>query len=505
MKRILTFLVAVLMLVSISVPVMAQRPGDRLSDWNFGDIQPPVLLGGAPFMSITKVFHGNSAGKTVTPNSTFAIMVDGAQVGTVILGNPNTDGRVDITSPNASVTVRWQSGEFYAYATLDQVGTFTLPRIVNRHHNGRIDTNQFNGLWIESAVVNEPPEPSEGGFRIMKTVNGVPFGEWVAAKGLAIDAISELVDSMTFNAWLLTGKNGSRTGTSFPGVMALDGTITFATQGGLPVGWYEIAETFSGSGQSFFNTATHSEVVFLGRTGISSEAVSFVSGVGVGTGDIVSHDGSGSITLVLPDVWNRALANDSNFQAMRALGAQWVWDMSDIDSVFATGITGDAISLAFPVTVAADVTATVYFAADNAALVYVNGLLAAKTEVAFRSNSTIEIGDAYMGVNVFDKRDFFAFDGVEHAWQNVYRAELQLTAGENVINIVAANSASTGHIDGYGRFVRGTTGTPNDGYNLYNNPAGLIFAIEVPAVTFNNLPRASKNQIDLPGGGGGGD
>ena len=130
-KKVFSLVLAVVLTVTLAVfAVGAVRPSDTLDhSWNGASVQPPVTRNGAPYQYITEVFRGNSANKTVTPNtSNFPIMLDGQRVGSVTLGNPNTDGRVTLTE-DVTVVVRWQSGPLFAYATLIGTGEYVLPRI----------------------------------------------------------------------------------------------------------------------------------------------------------------------------------------------------------------------------------------------------------------------------------------------------------------------------------------------------------------------------------------
>ncbi len=352
------------------------------------------------------------------------------------------------------------------------------------------------------AKKDPPPVEPDAALSLLKTVGGVPFVEWAAAKGLTSAQIDEIIAGMKFTAYLLNGEGGSRAGMSYPGTLSpLSGVVDF---GDVISGWYEIVEEISGTAVNHFVGTGKTQVLYVGKTGVNSEIVNIISGQ-EGVGTIVEHNGT-DVDYVLPNVWNDRLAGQPAFNELMAMGARWVWDQKD---TYLYGMKGSAIEIPFKVTLAEPITAKLHFAADNVAIIYVNGKVAAMTEMAL-SGRGVNIGDAYVP-NVLGTLNADMFDGRwSEGWAHTYTQEIALKAGENDIVIVAGNSSSTGHYDENNSFVQGTTGTDNDKYNLRNNPCGLIFGFEIPATTFDNEPIASESgmavvpMVSIPEGTGAG-
>jgi len=347
----------------------------------------------------------------------------------------------------------------------------------------------INGKNIQAHHPDLPPPPPPvvyGSLSILKTVGGVPFLDWARSKGLDAAGIDDIIAGMNFVAYLMTGADGVRVSpeVSYQGVMSpLDGIIGF---GQVRVGWYEVVETISGAASTYFagsNGATN--LYFVDNSslaGSTSAMANFVSGQN-GVGTLVKCDANcsfgdnvfslGTKEHVLPDVWNGQLAGSANFQKLMDMNAQWIWDYG---CTHIYGKSGSVYSDTFTFNAAEAGSATLYFAADNAAVVYVNGKLAGYTEVAFEKS-----GSGLEPAALLDDFDWTGLNasvfngGWADGWCYAYDTEINFNKGFNTLTIIALNSIGT---DG--------TGTPNDTYNEVNNPCGLIFGFAVPAITFDN-------------------
>ena len=168
--------------------------------------------------------------------------------------------------------------------------------------------------------------------------------------------------------------------------------------------------------------------------------------------------------------WNETLAGDPAYADLAKFGPAWIWDRPDS---WMWGTTGSEIihyTTEFVIDDLADIVlrdgasdpakgkygVPIWFAADNAAVLYVNGSLVRYTDMAIKG----AVENYYEFTDLSDA----GFDG--NKWQKVYYADLYpfLQEGPNSVVFFAANSE---HVAG---------DTQNDGYNITNNPCGLIFA-----------------------------
>ena len=348
----------------------------------------------------------------------------------------------------------------------------------------------INGKNIQAhhPALPEPlPPVVYGSLTILKTVGGVPFLEWAAAKGFSADRIVEIIAGLKFVAYRLTGENGVRVTPelSYEGKMSItNGVIDF---GQVQVGWYEVVETVSGAANTYFADSNEtSNLYFVDKSGLAGGSATamanFISGQN-NVGTVVHCDadcsfGESEITTgrkdhVLPDVWNTQLASDLNFIELQKLGAQWIWD-AECTHIY--GSSGSIYEESFAFNAAKAGSSTLYLACDNAAVVYLNGKLAGYTTVAFKeSGSGIEPAADLVK---WDKKDLVASvfnGGWSDGWCNAYGIEINFEKGFNTLTIIALNSIGTTG-----------SGTANDTYNEKTNPCGVIFGFEVPAITFDN-------------------
>ncbi|MCL2880143.1 MAG: hypothetical protein FWF29_07860, partial [Treponema sp.] len=175
--------------------------------------------------------------------------------------------------------------------------------------------------------------------------------------------------------------------------------------------------------------------------------------------------------------WNQGISgNQAVFNDMMQYNPTWIWDRQDS---WAWGTSGSDIihyTTTFHIDNLADIVprddlssnpngyaVPIYFACDNAAVLFVNGQFVACTANAFagRDIPTYESGFTDLSNN--------GFDG--NAWQTIYYADIFPflnagigEAGDNQVVFYAANSE---HVAG---------DTANSSYDTTNNPCGLIFA-----------------------------
>ena len=335
-------------------------------------------------------------------------------------------------------------------------------------------------IQVHHPAKPEPP-PTPTLEYIYKTVNGVNIADWAAANGINM---ADLVGSMSFVAY----QNGVQVSV---GVLQLNGRIVFTPP--LAAGTYTIVETVTGTSKEIFGDGA-TQVIIVNTDGGLVEVSTTNRYVSDATqGVLVSAQAGVHGIWNLPNVWNTALADQPNFQRLVEMGAQWIWGT---ENTFIYGIEGSVWGTEITVTVDQTMTIPIYFAADNVAAIYVNNNLAAYTTVAFmgdhRPDLVTTLPDFVHGnptaaaTFVFGSLDYYTFHGGwDEGWQHSYRAMITLTAGENTITILAANSRSTGEYVDY-VFVPGNTGRRNDTYNSTNNPCGVIFGFEITSTTFNN-------------------
>ena len=322
--------------------------------------------------------------------------------------------------------------------------------------------------------------PPKFGVALEKWVDGQFIIDW-AASDFEID---DLMGMMSFKIYSVNGPGGDIVDSNFiaDGGLTEKGVIAFED---LEVveGWYAIVEELTDEGRDIFEEPSPL-YIYVNELGIyESEPVAWVSGKDFGVP--VIHDGSG-VNYILPNVWDGVLSGQPAYEELKKMGAQWVWDVED---TYVYGVSGSVYEEEFTFTANEAGSVTGYLAADNAAVVYVNGKLAGFTKVAFNTpgNQPTELLSDFN----YGALDAAVFDGGwATGWNYSYSFGIDYNAGENTVTIIAANSART-----YG------TGTANDGYDTTNNPCGLIFGfITPPSAVFNNYaipPTPPKDPINV--------
>ena len=319
---------------------------------------------------------------------------------------------------------------------------------------------------------------------LMKKTDGITWTEWLS--DYSAEKQAELLAGIAFKLYPVAAKGAAYSGepVATGELTALAETIQWDYLGktGVPAGWYAVVEELTGLAAMVFDQPDPM-YIYVTDSGYDSAGTQIVSGPAYGA---LCETGGGSLTtgpFKLPEVWNEQLKADPNLQKMLDAGAQWIWapTASGTDDTHRFGVTGSEVRFDFMVGVDKDIEIPIYFAADNAAAIYVDGELAAWTDTAFdgRTVPASIASDFDITAQSFFDKTFDGFDGGwGTGWCHVYEKMIKLSEGENTITIFAANSAQTVG-----------TGTPNDGYDTTNNPCGLLFAFEAPGASFDNTER----------------
>jgi hypothetical protein len=321
----------------------------------------------------------------------------------------------------------------------------------------------INMVFINRAVpINPPPVPIHGETKsetrytvtFAKEVvdfrgNPVALEDWIADRGL-----------FTFT---LVGYEPVQT--AQPG---LDGMVVFS--GLTKAGPFTVTETITGEGASRYVAPGESFIVVDAVA--QTRTLQLVSRANAATGGNVHLVDPGlQHRYYGPDIktlWNNNIAaqNPSGFAAMSAFNPDWVWSQADS---WKTGITGSVVihyNTSFVIGEDEVLPASIpmYFAADNAAVLFINGERVAYTTAPFHLAGMAAPNAIEDSIDVtfnFPQVDA----GQDTAWNILYFVDLAehiKGAGRYDVVFVAANMDEFG-----GR------------YNLDNNPAGLIFGAEI--------------------------
>jgi hypothetical protein len=395
--------------------------------------------------------------------------------------------------------------------TLDRVGTTTTWNLLTEdivcETCGRNDwvtysnnNGVINGKNIQAnhpALPEEPVVDLAGMITLEKTIDGLSVMAWAEGEGLTED-IENIFADISFKIYKVANKGDDiATGEFIQNTEFFDinfdgqGTISFnEIDSSLLPGWFAVEEIIGETAADYFEDPGIQYFYFDvngtaigGKTG-SVSIVSGVDGLIMDTKpELVGHptDRPGYSTDNIVAYWMEYMDYDFG-------DAQFIWDTVNTHIY---GVDGAVIEVNITVDVPGEVTsAWLDFGCDNAAVVYVNGRLAGYTASlqlppADDENDFVDEGFGDLLFNVFDGR--------MDAWKQVQSINFEdlLNEGTNEITIYAANSASTGWLDG-DTFMRVETGMDNDSYNMLNNPCGLIFngAIEYEGdpTAFNNIP-----------------
>jgi len=311
---------------------------------------------------------------------------------------------------------------------------------------------------------------------IDKLINGDTIEIFLQDSDLTID---DLIDMMSFELFKVDAKGDTDNWVKVAdGTLDADGKIVFDNKPAVK-GWYVIQETLTTEGAEVFD-APELLYVFISELGVyEEEPVAWVSGKDFGIP--VVHDGTG-VNYILPNVWDGVLAGQPAYEALKLMGAQWVWD---VENTYTYGTSGNVYEESFEFNANEAGTVTGYLAADNAAVVYVNGERAGYTIVAFNTPGNPP-------AQYYDDFDFGAMDadvfsgGWADGWNYSYSFDINYKAGKNEIIIIAANSA---YVEGH---------PANGSYNEQSNPCGVIFGfITPPNAVFNNTVKTPTFSIEI--------
>ena len=367
-----------------------------------------------------------------------------------------------------------KEGDF-AVAETDCTAGFTLQAITVEGDASDVDIDVVEGEASFGVIAGKTVTVTFYNQADKITVkHGVDVEKWVDGQFI-LDwesdfDIWDLMDMMEFEIYSTDSKDGAfdEDNPLGRGYLTADGIISFGTLE-VDEGWYVIKEFLINGGEEFFVEADPL-YIYVGKFGVYvGESFAWVSGEHFGTK--VVHDGTG-VNYVLPDVWDGVLSGQPAYEALKKMGAFWVWDIED---TYAYGVTGSVYTETFEFTAIEAGTVKGYLAADNAAVVYVNGKLAGYTTVAFNTPGNTPADD--LAAFNYGALDASVFDGGwAEGWNYSYDFDINYVEGVNTVTIIAANSARTSG-----------TGTANDGYDTTNNPCGVLFGfITPPEAVFNN-------------------
>ncbi|MDR2232561.1 MAG: hypothetical protein LBE56_05485, partial [Tannerella sp.] len=310
-------------------------------------------------------------------------------------------------------TIALQAGQ---QKTDDNCYVFYIPKVYNNKNINMVFLSEWKG--IEVVVTNEPPtildEPVIKGKLSFKKI--VQDSEGVAQEWSDWDA---------FEFELLDGDE------TIANAKAVDGVVTFESDKIIPGKSYTVKEIISGSEELF-------EVVSEEFT--ANQVVTINSSSRPSSAAIVDPDDIWEILsgYKIKAFWQNEIKNQDDLAAMMAITVDgvaptWIWD---IENPWAYGVTGsESIIYINNINIDGEIVGDevpFYFAADNAAVLFVNGQVAGYTEKSFAATGTTP-GDDFTFTGFSDK-DFG--DLIEH-WSWVYVKDIKpfLKQGNNVIKI----------------------------------------------------------------------
>jgi|GEM_PF-5590694 len=355
--------------------------------------------------------------------------------------------------------------------TPDNCYVFFIPKVYNNKNINMVFLSEWQGKTIppedDTPVITDTPVV-KGKISFVKTVE---------------DADGKVVDWTDWDAFSFDLYNGDDV--IMTGVKAVNGIVTFESEKIIPGQKYTVKETVSGE---LFEVASAEEFA-------ANQTITFNSSERPSDAKIVDPSDSWNINgLPIKAFWESQMQNKDDLAAMMAITVNgvaptWIWDRA---TSWDYGVTGSE-SIVYINNVNIDGTIVddhvwLYFAADNAAVVFVNGKMAGYTEKSFNATGIVP-GDNYK-FSSFSDNDFG--DLIEH-WSHVYKIDIKdfLKSGSNVIKITAANNDACV-----------SEAYPQGKYDQTNNPAGLIFACKFEVAKgggnnqfVNKLKPAAKGSI----------
>ena len=326
--------------------------------------------------------------------------------------------------------------------TADNCYVFFIPKVYNNKNINMVFLSEWQGRTIEPFI--PPIIPDEpivtGKVTFLKVVE---------------DALGRAVDWEDWDAFSFDLYDGEDLIMS--GVKAVDGVVTFESELIKAGRTYNVVETVHGIGNLF-------EARLAGESFVANKTITLNSSDRPSAAAVVDPTNSWGIGdgLAIKAFWESRIQNQDALAAMKAITVDgvaptWIWDK---ENPWMDGIAGSAsIFVVANINIDGEIVGDevpFYFAADNAAVVFVNGTMVGYTTHSFAAVGIVPEDDFQF--NSFSDNDFG--DLVEH-WSWVYKVDIKdyLKQGDNVIKIAAANNDECG-----GK------------YDLTNNPAGLIYA-----------------------------
>jgi len=333
-----------------------------------------------------------------------------------------------------------------------------------------------------------------GEINLKKLVEGKLFAEW---KTDYAGDINELIAGMNFYLYAVSGNKAIID--DLDDYLAIgkinqdSGYVEFLDGNGnaleFPAGWYAVIEKLEGIAAEVFEAPDPAIFYFrLGETSIDDDEVTnslfLISGIGGNVGEVVINDDLYS-SEALQDVWTNNLGNIALYNELATIAVKynvelaWVWE-SEVADNNAHSYTWIAIDEEFylgeEIMVDEDGEVKIYFAADDAVVVRINGEVAAYSTAQLKNN-----GDGTFSFNY----PFGAYQGVVGGFA-IYCAD--------VLDYLKPNAQNSIKIE-----VMNQDAPPVGEGVVDGNPSGLLLFIEVcykdPAI--NNKLKPFTANIDV--------
>jgi len=302
--------------------------------------------------------------------------------------------------------------------------------------------------------------------------------------------MEELLAGISFHAYAVEGNGAEITGEPLAtGSLTAEGQIVFPNTTEFLPGWYAIVEVFlPGSlAESLFKTVAPLYILWSGEYLLNTQLPNywetpdnFVSAFAVGATDYTVNadrvesarlaavnvttfnNGLGNFRPTNVNIHNRAFPSNS-FGAANApqgvsSGDNRITSLRFFNNIDDHGAAPEEDGVSYWFGSDADNLRAMY----RPAAIYVNGVLAGYTHVAFHNTPAYLLED-------FDRMNFTNdnfYGGWAEGWNHLYSVEINFDAGENTVAVIAANSAWSPQ-------------PPNNSYNVRNNPAGVIFGFRI--------------------------
>ena len=361
------------------------------------------------------------------------------------------------------------------YETLE--GTSTSHSFTVKYNDDPIKVVDFHNKEIKIEWSGE--------IDLLKRVNGVLFTEWQADFDGDID---ELIGGIKFYLYAVVNNS---TGIDDPDdylaigkINPITSFIEFLDADGeaikFPKGWYAVVEKFEGLAADVFEVPDPEVFYFyLGETssvsGDVKNATFMISGTGGNIGEVVTSDWTDGNSL--QQTWTSNLANMALYDELAAIanvynvGLAWVWKDETADPNFHSGIwtIEDAFNIGDEIIVDEDGKVNIYFGADDAVAIWINGKLAAYSYEQLRIESDSFVWDYPFGAYQGDKDGF-----------RIYRVDVFDFLIPNELNTIKIDVMNQPSVD------------QNGEGSIDGNPSGLLLFFEVlykdPAINNKTKP-----------------